>query len=158
MAVEIERKFLVDPDLWQTFKETHQIEGQKFCQGYLSNGGATVRVRIKGDTGWLTIKGKTKGLSRLEYEYPIPLRDAEEMLNQMCGKPLIEKHRYIHKTETGVWEVDEFHGENQGLLIAEIELPSEDASFDKPQWVLADVSHDDRYFNASLAKHPFSQW
>lgn len=158
MAVEIERKFLVDQSKWQAFKQSQALEGEQFCQGYMSDGDATVRVRIKGDTGWLTIKGKTQGLSRLEFEYPIPLADAREMLRNLCGKPLIEKQRFIYKNGREVWEVDEFQGENQGLLVAEIELPSEDTGFDKPDWLTDEVSHDARYFNASLAKIPYSQW
>ena len=158
MALEIERKFLVNDEIWQAFKNEQGLQGQKFRQGYLCNGNATVRVRVKNDQGWLTIKGKTKGLTRSEYEYLIPLDEAEEMLDTMCGKPLIEKYRYIYAATDFVWEVDEFLGENAGLIVAEIELPSEEASFAQPDWVTEDVSHDDRYFNASLARVPFNRW
>lgn len=158
MAVEIERKFLVDQEKWQAFKQEQDLTGKKFQQGYLNDDGATVRVRIQGDKGMLTIKGKTVGLSRMEFEYEIPLADAEQMLSELCGKPLIEKHRYFYQNHDHTWEVDEFEGENQGLIVAEVELPSEDAHYEKPHWVGEDVSHDKRYFNAQLAKKPYNQW
>ena len=158
MAVEIERKFLVDHSLWQTFKSTNRLEGIPFKQGYLSEGQATVRVRIKGDTGAITVKGKTVGLSRLEFEYEVPLADADEMLTELCNKPLIDKHRYFYREGDFTWEVDEFHGENEGLILAEIELPAEDAEFNHPEWLREDVSGDGRYYNVSLTKKPFSAW
>jgi CYTH domain-containing protein len=130
-----------------------------FRQGYLAEGESTVRVRVQGDKGMLTIKGKTRGLSRLEFEYAIPLQDAEHMLDELCGKPLIEKHRYLYQAANGdTWEVDEFHGENEGLIVAEIELPSEAAAYEKPEWLGEEVSHDSRYFNVNLAKHPYRHW
>ncbi|MDX1694575.1 MAG: CYTH domain-containing protein [Ketobacteraceae bacterium] len=159
MAVEIERKFLVNASKWQEFRDAQQLEGVMFRQGYLAEGESTVRVRLEGDKGRLTIKGKTRGLSRLEFEYPIPAEDAEQLLDALCGKPLIEKHRYVYRSPAGdTWEVDEFHGENRGLIVAEIELPSESASFERPDWLAEEVSHDDRYFNVNLAKHPFTRW
>ncbi len=159
MAVEIERKFLVDAAKWQAFRDARNIPGERFCQGYLADGESTVRVRIKGDTGWLTIKGKTRGVSRLEFEYSIPLADAEQMLTELCSKPLIEKHRFVYQADNGdTWEVDEFHGENQGLLVAEIELASETAAYRPPEWLREEVSHDPRYFNVNLAKDPYCDW
>lgn len=158
MAVEIERKFLVDHAKWQAFKQANELVGMPFKQGYLSEGSATVRVRIKGETGVMTVKGKTVGLSRLEYEYEIPTADAEEMLEALCKKPLIDKHRYFYQDGDLTWEIDEFHADNDGLIVAEIELPSEDASYSKPDWLLEEVSNDSRYYNVNLAKHPFSAW
>ncbi|PIE41684.1 MAG: adenylate cyclase [Gammaproteobacteria bacterium] len=158
MAVEIERKFLVDHSLWQEFKQASQLQGVLFRQGYLSDGPVTVRVRIKGDQGVLTVKGKTVGLSRLEFEYDIPAVDAAQMLDELCDKPLIEKQRYFVQDGDLIWEVDEFHGENQGLIVAELELPSEDTTFAAPKWLKEEVSQDYRYFNVNLAKHPFTTW
>lgn len=158
MAVEIERKFLVKQNAWQLFKQNHNLTGEKFCQGYLTESETTVRIRIKGDTGWITVKGKTEGLSRLEFEYQIPVTDAEQMLNELCHKPLIEKQRFIYRNGSDVWEVDEFEGENAGLIVAEIELPAEDADFERPEWLGEEVSDDTRYFNACLARNPYSQW
>ncbi|MCG8671088.1 MAG: CYTH domain-containing protein [Pseudomonadales bacterium] len=158
MAVEIERKFLVDHEQWAEFKQANGIQGKAFRQGYLSEGQATVRIRIKGEKGIITVKGKTVGLSRLEFEYEIPTDDAEQMLDELCAKPLVDKHRYLVEQDGLTWEVDEFHGENQGLIVAEIELASEDATYTKPAWITEEVSHDQRYFNVNLAKHPFSRW
>ena len=156
MGVEIERKFLVTSNTWrQEGKEVH------YRQGYLCNGGRTVRVRIRGDEGILTIKGHTAefdGISRLEYEYPIPLGDAEQMLERLCIGPIIDKHRYTIEDSGNIWEIDEFHGDNNGLIVAEIELEDENQDFDLPAWVGREVSNDGRYFNASLVHYPFCQW
>jgi adenylate cyclase len=154
MAVEIERKFLVINDNWRA-----GAGGVLYRQGYLSTDPErTVRVRLEGDSGRLTIKGKSQGISRAEYEYPIPAGDAANLLEKLCQRPLIEKTRYRIAFAGHLWEVDEFHGENQGLLIAEIELASERAEFERPDWVGQEVSDDPRYFNASLVKNPFSRW
>ena len=152
MAKEIERKFLVK-DSWQP-----QSAGIKIAQGYLSTvPERTVRVRIKGDKGYLTIKGKNQGVSRAEYEYEIPRQDAEEML-QLAEQPILVKTRYLEQQGEFTWEVDVFAGENQGLVVAEIELPAEDAEFSRPAWLGQEVSGDVRYYNANLIKFPFSLW
>lgn len=152
MAKEIERKFLVK-DSWQP-----QSAGIKIAQGYLSTvTERTVRVRIKGEKGYLTIKGKNVGVSRAEYEYEIPRQDAEEML-QLAEQPILVKTRYLEQQGEFTWEVDVFAGENQGLVVAEIELPAEDAEFSRPAWLGQEVSGDVRYYNANLIKFPFSLW
>jgi adenylate cyclase len=152
MAKEIERKFLLKHKTWP------RDNVMKYKQGYLSSvKERTVRVRIAGDKGWLTIKGSSVGASRMEFEYEIPLQDAG-MLLEICEKPLIEKNRYTVVHNGFSWEVDEFFGENQGLMIAEIELESEDQEFTKPDWIGEEVTDDPRYYNASLIKKPFKTW
>jgi len=153
MGREIERKFLVEGKAWR------KDEGTKFRQGYLSTTKErTVRVRTAGDKAYLTIKGVTSGATRPEYEYEIPMGDAEEMLDDLCEKPLIEKHR--HKIGYGglVWEVDEFFGDNAGLVLAEVELDSENQGFEPPPWIGKEVTDDPRYFNANLVSHPYRKW
>jgi len=153
MSREIERKFLVLNDDYK--KETNGI---LYRQGYLcANPKRTVRVRIVGDTGYLTIKGASKGATHAEFEYSIPKEDAEELL-LLCETPLIEKYRYIIPFKGNTWEVDEFLGENKGLIIAEIELESETQEFELPPWVGVEVTSDPRYYNSNLARFPFSQW
>ena len=117
-----------------------------------------MRVRIEGEQAMLTIKGANVGATRSEWEYPIPLADAAELLDGLCEQPLIEKTRHRIEHAGMVWEVDEFLGANAGLVVAEIELASEDQPFDKPDWIGAEVSGDARYYNANLIRHPFSQW
>ena len=153
MAVEIERKFLVrNPPIEQWGA------GKKIAQGYLSKGkGITVRVRIKGDQGFITVKGKTTGFSRAEYEYEIPYSDAEELL-KLCDGGVIIKTRWLVNWADHLWEVDVFEGENQGLIVAEIELTAENEVFERPTWLGEEVSSDPRYFNSSLANHPWSKW
>jgi len=154
MATEIERKFLVKNDNWR--KLAH---GKHYIQGYLNrHSERSVRIRIIDDKGFLTIKGKSKGASRTEFEYEIPHPEALQMLSELCERPLIDKHR--HKISYGgfVWEIDEFHAENQGLIVAEIELPNENTSFEIPDWIGIEVTHDARYFNSNLSKVPFSEW
>lgn len=154
MAMEIERKFLVVGDEWRSL-----AIGVAYRQGYLlANKGLTVRVRMAGDTGYLTIKGAAKGISRAEFEYAIPAVDAAEMLDTLCERPLIEKVRYRIPWQGLVWEVDEFAGANQGLILAEIELTDPDQLISLPDWIGEEVSHDPRYYNARLAKHPYSEW
>lgn len=154
MAVEIERKFLVTGTQWKK-----NAAGLLYRQGYLSfDKERTVRVRIAGKKGFLTIKGISEGISRLEFEYEIPLADANSLLAELCHQPLIEKKRYTVEHKGFTWEIDEFFGENKGLTVAELELASENQSFEKPVWIGDEVSDDHRYFNASLARHPFSQW
>ncbi len=154
MGKEIERKFRVKGDAWKSL-----AKGTRYCQGYLSSvKERTVRVRTVGDKGFLTVKGITTGASRTEYEYPIPVSDAEGMLNDLCEKPLIEKNRYKIKDRNLTWEVDEFFGENKGLIVAEVELQSEGQSVGKPEWIGEEVTGDPRYFNANLIKHPYTKW
>lgn len=152
MGTEIERKFLVTGTQWSSAQPTY------YCQGYLNRAKErTVRIRIAGDKGILTIKGINIGATRQEFEYDVPLDDAKEML-ELCEKPLIEKNRRIIEHAGMDWEVDEFLGENAGLVVAEIELDSEDQSFEMPEWVGAEVTDDPRYFNSKLSIHPFSKW
>jgi CYTH domain-containing protein len=154
MGIEIERKFLLTSTSWKEF-----APGTSYRQGYLnSTKERTVRVRTIDDKGFLTIKGLSVGATRVEYEYEIPVADAEHLLDELCEKPLIEKNRYKIAHGGFVWEVDEFFGENKGLIVAEIELESENQSFDKPEWVGEEVTGDPRYFNSSLIKEPYSQW
>ncbi|MBC3870307.1 CYTH domain-containing protein [Undibacterium oligocarboniphilum] len=154
MGVEIERKFLVQGEQWK-LGATRSL----LCQGYISaEPGRIVRVRIDGDAAMLTIKGMTTGIRRAEWEYPIPVTDARSLLDELCQKPLIEKYRYRLPIDGLIWEIDEFLGDNAGLVVAEVELESESQLFDRPVWLGAEVSHDHRYANASLLKHPFSQW
>lgn len=154
MGTEIERKFLVIGDDWRSLGT-----GLPFWQGYLAaEPGRVVRVRIAGDQGFLTIKGAATGISRPEFEYSIPVVEAQELLETLCDRPFIQKTRYKVPWGDLVWEIDEFAGDNQGLIIAEIELPSADHPLELPAWIGADVSHDSRYYNASLVKLPFSRW
>lgn len=154
MGVEIERKFLVVNDDWRGL-----ATGVVYRQGYLCpEPGRTVRVRIAGDAAFLTIKGQTNGISRLEYEYPLPLADAEELLRELCLQPVIDKKRYRIPFQGFVWEVDEFFGENAGLVVAEIELQDAEQEFARPDWVGLEVSGDRRYYNGSLARYPYSAW
>jgi adenylate cyclase len=159
MGIEIERKFLVLNDDWKKDDCKKDVIGVFFRQGYLASGKpCTVRVRLVGDKGFVTIKGTVTGISRSEFEYAIPAEDARQMLDTLCQQPLIEKTRYRIDYQGHIWEVDEFHGANQGLTVAEIELASETEGFAKPQWLGKEVSADPRYFNSSLVKHPFSEW
>jgi adenylate cyclase len=152
MSTEIERKFLVDGIEWK------QGDGVSYCQGYLNpNKERTVRVRIAGDKAFITIKGITNGISRAEFEYEIPVSDADQLL-KICEGPLIKKKRYIVIYKGDKWEIDEFSGENEGLVIAEIELENEGQLFERPGWVGKEVSDDPRYFNSSLAANPYSKW
>jgi adenylate cyclase len=152
MGVEIERKFLVNKELWQSLLKP---EGKHYRQGYLLNSNdRVVRVRIAGEQGFLTIKGAAEGISRLEYEYEIPKSDAEEMLERFQPEGT-EKIRYRIPEDSGLtWEVDQFLGANEGLVVAEIELKSEDQLFSKPEWLDQEVTHDERYSNSSLALNP----
>jgi len=154
MPKEIEKKYLVKGDKWRGL-----AEGVDYRQGYLSTEPErTVRIRTMGEKAFLTIKGPTIGISRTEYEYPIPLADGNRMLDELCQKPIIEKKRYTIIIQEQVWEVDKFKGENEGLIVAEIELESEDQKIDLPDWIGEEVSHDPRYFNANLVSNPYSNW
>ena len=153
MALEIERKFLVEEDAWPN------EQGTMYCQGYLnSDKKRNVRVRTIDDKGYLTIKGIARGAVRVEYEYEIPKAEAEAMLDDLCEKPLIEKRRYKIKYKGLVWEIDEFFGENLGLIVAEVELESEDEQPFKPEWIGEEVTGDPKYFNANLIHHPYNKW
>ena len=152
MAMEIERKFLVTGTEWQEAEPTY------YCQGYLNRDRSrTVRVRIAGNAGLLTVKGLTTGTSREEYEYPIPLDDAKAML-RLCDGPSVEKHRRVIIYGGLNWEVDEFLGDNAGLVVAEVELDSEEQEIALPEWVGVEVTGDARYFNSSLSRNPYNSW
>ena len=153
MAIEIERKFLIDHPPLERWGE-----GTKIRQGYLARGvQATARVRVAGDQGWLTIKGKTTGISRPEFEYSIPVTEAYELL-ELCEGGIIEKRRWRVSHHGHVWEVDVFEGDNLGLMIAEIELSHEREAFEVPPWVRDEVSDDPRYFNGYLSRVPYQSW
>jgi len=155
MHLEIERKFLVRKDLWYA---VHKPEGEDILQGYLvSEPSITIRVRVTKKNCCLTIKGPTQNTSREEYEFSIPQKDAYEILTAFT-KNKIEKTRYRIGFEGKIWEIDEFFGDNEGLIIAEIELKKEDEIFKKPPWLGEEVTADERYMNASLAGHPFRTW
>ena len=154
MAKEIERKFLVKGDAWRAL-----AKGTTYRQGYLNSAKErTVRIRTAGAQAFITIKGMTVGATRSEYEYEIPLGDAKEMLETLAEKPLIEKTRYKIPVGNLTWEIDEFLGENTGLIVAEVELKGADQTFDKPVWLGDEVTNDPRYFNANLIKNPFTRW
>lgn len=154
MAKEIERKFLVEGEDWRAL-----AKGKLYRQGYLNSAKErTVRVRTVGDKGFLTIKGITVGATRVEYEYEIPVGDSDAMLNDLAEKPIIEKKRYKIDFRGLTWEIDEFFGENAGLIVAEVELASEAQAFEKPSWAGREVTGDPRYFNSNLIAHPYSTW
>ena len=154
MAIEIERKFLIKEKPFSIAKRSLKIN-----QGYIINEKSKViRVREKGDDYFLTIKGNNIGISRLEYDFPISKEDAKELIFHFCKTTLIEKTRHYIEHEEHTWEVDEFHGKNNGLIVAEIELESEDEKFEKPDWVGEEVTQDDRYYNMNLAIHPYTSW
>lgn len=154
--IEIERKFLVDDDYKSSSYSSFRIK-----QGYIltKSDGVTVRIRIKEDQGYITIKGKTNesGTTRFEWEKELPLSEAEQLIC-LCGEAIIDKTRYLVKSETHVFEVDEFHGENEGLVVAEIELSSENEYFIKPSWLGEEVTGDLRYYNSQLQKYPYKLW
>ncbi len=154
MPLEIERKFLLKNSDWkQEIQSSFQIK-----QGYLnSHPERTVRIRIKENKGILTIKGKTKQVTRKEFEYEIPLNEAKDLI-QLCEKPLIEKTRHLIRKENLTWEIDEFEGENKGLILAEVELQSENQNLSLPSWIGEEVSHDPKYYNSSLISNPFQNW
>jgi adenylate cyclase len=154
MGTEIERKFLVVGEAWRGL-----APGVRYRQGYLSTvKQRTVRVRTVGERAYLTVKGVSRGLSRAEFEYEIPLQDANSMLDELCERPLIAKKRYKIPLGAFIWEVDEFEAENAGLIIAEVELEDADQTIPIPDWVGAEVSEDPRYFNANLISHPYQDW
>ena len=155
MATEIEHKFLLRNDRWRS-----QVErSARLRQGYLtSDARCSVRVRVANGQAFLNLKSGTLGIQRSEYEYSIPLAEAEEILDTLCEKPLLEKTRhYLHFGEH-LWEIDEFAGDNAGLIVAEVELSRVDELFARPDWLGEDVSHDIRYYNSQLARHPYRNW
>lgn len=154
MAKEIERKFMLVNDQWRD-----QVTAVHYRQGYLhASHECSVRVRIAGNKAYLTVKGATQGASRSEYEYAIPMEDARAMLDELCPQPQIEKLRSTIPYQGFIWEVDEFFGVNQGLIIAEIELTEEDQIFPIPDWIGREVTGDSRYYNAALCQAPYSTW
>lgn len=153
MNIEIERKFLVKHEAWKAAGP-----GQLVRQGYLNKDpDRTIRVRTAGAEAFITIKGRTVGASKPEFEYLIPLQDAEDLLH-LCIPPLIEKTRFLLSHAGHEWEIDEFHGDNRGLVLAEVELETETEEVVLPDWVGPEVTHDPRYFNSSLSVKPYSQW
>jgi len=154
MAKEIERKFLLRSEDWRGL-----APGKAYVQGYLAGSeDCSVRVRIVEDAATLTIKSATIGAVCNEFEYEIPLADARQILSTLARKPLIEKTRYVIEYKGFCWEVDEFHGRNQGLTVAEIELEREAQAFEKPAWIGEEVTGDPRYYNANLARTPYDEW
>lgn len=165
MGKEIEHKFLVKNNRYREL-----AEGIPYCQGYIPTlNGMTVRVRLAGTKGFLTFKDHAIGLTRHEFEYEIPADEAQQILDLMCSGPKIEKHRYIipagegltstNQTVEGLhWEIDEFHGDNEGLVVAEIEVPEENTTFARPEWIGQEVTGDHRYYNSQLCKKPFKEW
>lgn len=155
MATEIERKFLLKNSSWKELAD----EGTQYSQGYIvGSRHASVRVRIQGKRAYLNIKSATIDIVRQEFEYEIPFDEATEILETLCEKPLIDKVRYLIKHENHVWEIDVFSGDNDGLIVAEIELKNKDEKFIKPDWLGEEVSDDERYYNVCLVKHPFKDW
>lgn len=155
MATEIERKFLLASAAWRD----EVSETLTLVQGYLSRSEASaIRVRISGEQAQLNIKHSLDGIERLEFEYPIPLDDATVLLERVALRPLIDKRRHHVVHGDHLWEIDEFFGDNAGLIVAEIELAHPDEPFDRPAWLGEEVSHDPRYYNSNLSRHPYSRW
>ena len=154
MPLEIERKYLVDLEKLGTLENGNRIK-----QGYLStNKDAVVRVRVKNDKAYLTIKGSNIGATRLEFEYEIPVDEANEMLDKLCQKPVIDKTRYLIEYENHTFELDIFYGDNDGLVVAEVELLDENETIKLPSWIKEEVTSDERYYNSNLMKNPYKNW
>lgn len=154
MAIEIERKFLLQNEDWR-----QQVTRCAYlAQGYLGGTHASVRVRVSADQAWLNIKSQTRGTTRLEFEYPIPRADADVLLAQLADGPVLSKMRHYVEVGAHVFEIDEFDGTNQGLIVAEVELQSADEDFPRPSWLGQEVTEDQRYYNLSLVRHPYTQW
>jgi adenylate cyclase len=154
MAVEIERKFLLASDAWRAAVE----RSERLVQGYLGGERASVRVRIGGDSAFLNIKARVRGAERLEFEYPVPLADAEQMLDALSLPGRVEKIRHHLHLDGAHFEIDEFLGDSRGLLVAEIELDSVDAAFPRPAWLGREVTDESRFYNVALAARPYAQW
>jgi adenylate cyclase len=153
MGIEIERKFLVNDMSWKPSRKSLSV-----IQGYFPTNGFSLRVRIQDDRAFLTLKKSKSQISRHEFEYEIPAVDAREMIGLFCGSEVIVKTRHLVEYKGFTWEVDEFHGENDGLVVAELELENEDQPFEKPSWIGEEVSQDSRYLNAYLARIPYKTW
>ena len=156
MGIEIERKYLVEGEAYRE----EAFEAVRITQGYLSSvPERSVRIRVRGDKGYITIKGSgsANGVSRFEWEKEIPVDEAQELL-LLCEPGVIDKTRHLVKAGEFVIEVDEFHGDNEGLVMAEVELPDEEATFEHPRWLGKEVTGDSRYYNVMLSKHPFTTW
>ncbi|MCP4670676.1 MAG: CYTH domain-containing protein [Desulfobacula sp.] len=154
MGIEIEKKYLLKSDAWRKL-----AKGNHYRQGYLNSyKERTVRVRTVNDKGFLTIKGISVGATRLEFEYEIPKAECNIMLEELVEKPFIEKCRYKIDYKGNIWEIDEFFGENQGLIVAEVELESEEQKIEIPEWIGEEVTGDPKYFNSNLIKHPYAEW
>ncbi|GMU42190.1 MAG: CYTH domain-containing protein [Xanthomonadales bacterium] len=154
MATEIERKFLLASDDWRPLVSRSEY----LAQGYLGGARCSVRVRIGGERAWLNIKSMTLGAQRLEFEYPIPLADAHTMLRELADGPVVSKTRHHVRVGRHLWEIDEFDGDNTGLVVAEIELDAVDEAFDLPSWLGEEVTEDARYYNINLARQPYCRW
>ena len=155
MAIEIERKFLVTSDDWR--REARSSE--RLLQGYVANTErCSVRLRVAGEQAWLSLKSMQPGTTRLEFEYPVPAQDAVEILDQLCDGTRIDKRRHLVEAGAHCFEVDEFLGDNAGLVVAEVELGSADEAFVRPPWLGVEVTHEARYYNVMLARKPFSTW
>lgn len=155
MATEIEHKFLLATDSWRA----QVSRSEHFVQGYLTSAPeSSIRIRICGQQAWLNIKSATIGKQRLEFEYAIPLPDAEQIVANLCRKPLVEKIRHFIECAGHTWEIDEFSGDNAGLIVAEIELSAADETFPKPEWLGEEVTHELRYYNNNLVLHPYNTW
>lgn len=155
MATEIERKFLVQSDDWrrQVTERKHMVQAY-----FAGSDKASIRVRISGESANINIKSATLDVQRKEYEFPIPVDDARELVAELCEQPVIEKTRYYVPHAGHMWEVDVFNGANEGLIVAEIELNDADEAFDKPSWLGVEVSHDKRYYNVCLVQNPYKNW
>jgi adenylate cyclase len=154
MAIEIERKFLLADASWRAAV----TRSEYLAQGYLGGTRCSVRIRIGGDSAWLNIKSQTLGSSRLEFEYPVPIADAQIMLSELADGPVVSKTRHYVTVDTHLFEIDEFDGDNLGLIVAEVELGSSDEEFPRPGWLGAEVTDEARYYNIHLARHPYSRW
>ena len=157
MALEIERKFLLSSEAWRGLVTQSTLYRQGYLTPSVQDAKASVRVRVEGDRGVLNVKSMRLGIQRHEYEYAIPLLDANEMLDTLCGA-IIEKTRHLVPHGAHVWEIDEFHGDNAGLIVAEIELSAVDEVFARPTWLGMDVTEDARYYNVALVSKPFNTW
>ncbi|MDB1145345.1 MAG: CYTH domain-containing protein [Alcaligenaceae bacterium] len=156
MSIEIERKYLIKNDTWR-----HHVKAdQHITQGYIKSVDATVRIRCyqTSRTAEITVKGKRQGISRLEFEYAIPYDEAREMQDKLCQKRLVEKTRHLIEYHGMLWELDEFHGDNEGLFVAEVELTEEQQIIDLPDWVGEDVSFQAKYRNSQLCVNPYKNW
>ncbi|OQA85783.1 MAG: CYTH domain protein [Lentisphaerae bacterium ADurb.Bin242] len=157
MAIEIERKFLLKDDSWRSAVSSRAFYKQSYAR-FVEHPRATFRVRIVGEKGFLSLKGPVSGCSRCEFEYGIPLADAEAILEDFCSGSRVEKYRNIVYYAGNRWEIDEFEGDNRGLIVAELELRTPDQAFERPPWLGPEVTGEFRYFNSSLLRNPYKNW